>query len=143
MLLAQRTRCGMSPDSLCPRLVVSYPYRPAFLLSLLIAVTLSLTMLGCAGVSAGSTSSSPPTVSLFPNSASLHSGSQQQFAATVSNANDDSVNWSATQGSITSTGLYTAPSVVSTKTASVTVTTVADASVHAVVNVTIMPPNPL
>ena len=132
----------MSPDSLCPRLAVSYFYRPAFYLSIALVITLSLCMLGCAGVSAstGFRSSTPPTVSLSPATVSLHSGAQQQFSATVSNANDDSVNWAASEGSITPTGLYTAPSVASTKTVNVTATTVADASVQAVVNVTIMPP---
>jgi hypothetical protein len=130
----------MSPDSLCPRLAGSYACRSAFYLFIAFVIALSLSMLGCAGVSAGSTSPPQPTVSLIPNSVSLHSGSQQQFSATVSNANDDSVNWSASQGSITSTGLYTAPSVSSVKTVDVTATTVADASVQAVVNVTIMPP---
>ncbi len=133
----------MSPDSPCPKLTISYCSCSAFYLSTALVVTLSLTMLGCAGVSAGSTSSPPPSVSLFPNSVSLHSGSQQQFSATVSNATDDSVNWSASQGSITPSGLYTAPTVASTKTVNVTATTVADASVQAVVNVTIMPPDPL
>lgn len=133
----------MSPDSLCPRLPASYSCRSALYPSIAFVATLSLSMLGCAGVSAGSISSSPPTVSLLPNFVSLHSGSQQQFSATVSNANDDSVNWSASQGSITSTGLYTAPSVASTKTINVTATIVADTSVHAAVNVTVMPPDPL
>src|SRR5206468_112467 len=99
-----------------------------------------LGMLGCAGVSASNSprSSTPPTVSLSPTTVSLRSGAQQQFSATVSNANDDSVNWTTSQGSITSTGLYTAPSVSSPKTVNVTATTVVDVGIHAVVNVTIL-----
>src|ERR1043165_8107801 len=101
----------MSPDSLCPRLAASYGPRPAFYLSVSFVITLGLSMLGCAGVSAstGFKSSTPPTVTLTPATVSLHSGAQQQRSATVSNSNDDNVNWAATQGSITSTGLYTAP----------------------------------
>jgi hypothetical protein len=145
MLLAGARGYGMSPDSLYPRLAAYYSCRPAFYLSITLVITLSLSMLGCAGVSASKsfTSSAPPTVSLSPATVSLQSGVQQQFFATVTNANDDSVNWSASQGDITPTGLYTAPPVSSIETVNVTATTVADASIHAVVTVTIMPPDPL
>jgi len=143
MLLAGARGVGCPPDSPCPRLTVSY-CRPAFYLSITLVITLSLSMLGCAGVSAGNNfqSSNPPTVSLSPTTVSLHSGVQQQFSATVTNASDDGVNWSASEGEITPAGLYTAPQVSSIETINVTATTVADAGVHAVVNVTIMPPAP-
>jgi hypothetical protein len=47
---------------------------------------------------------SPPTASLAP-------GATQQFSATVTGASDASVTWSASGGTITAAGLYTAPSI--------------------------------
>ena len=100
-------------------------------------------MSGCAGVSAAKSFTSPPTnpaVSLSPVTVSLHSGDQQQFTATVTNTSDGSVTWSANQGTITSTGLFTAPSVSSMTTIGVTATSVADVGAQGVVNVTVTPP---
>jgi hypothetical protein len=51
----------------------------------------------------------PVVVSVTPGTATLLGGAQQQFAATVSNAADTGVTWSASAGTITATGLFTAP----------------------------------
>jgi hypothetical protein len=99
-------------------------------------------MCGCAGVSASNSFTPPPAstnVALAPLSVSLHSGDQQQFVATVTNASDDAVTWSANQGTITSLGLFTAPAVSSTITVGVTATSVSDTKAQAVVNVTVTP----
>jgi hypothetical protein len=63
---------------------------------------------------------SPPpiTVAISPTAATVSPGGQQQFAATVTGTNDKSVTWNVTGtgciayycGTITSRGLYTAPS---------------------------------
>jgi hypothetical protein len=101
---------------------------------------LCLVLWGCAGLSAAKSFTSPtPNISLSPVSAIIHSGDQQQFAATVTNAGDTGVNWSAGQGAITSAGLFTAPTVSATQTVSITATSISDASVQAAVNVTVMP----
>jgi hypothetical protein len=77
----------------------------------------------------GGSSSSMPTVTVSPATANVQEGSTQQFSATVTNEADTAVNWTvngvaggnATTGTISSTGLYTAPDVVPSP-ASVTVT---------------------
>jgi hypothetical protein len=48
-------------------------------------------------------------VSISPISATLPSGGVQQFTATVSGSRNEEVSWSATSGSVSSEGLYTAP----------------------------------
>jgi hypothetical protein len=55
-------------------------------------------------------------VSLSPTSASIQAGGQQQFTAYVSGTSNTAVNWSASGGTITSAGLYTAPSAAGTYT---------------------------
>ena len=65
---------------------------------------------------------SPPpiTVTISPTTATVSPGGQQQFAATVTGSSDKSVTWNVTGtgciayncGTITSLGLYTAPSTV-------------------------------
>lgn len=59
----------------------------------------------------------PPTVtgvSISPTASSLQTGAQQQFSATVAGAANTGVIWSASGGTITSTGLYTAPGAAGT-----------------------------
>jgi hypothetical protein len=80
------------------------------------------------------------SVSISPASASVASGARQQFAATVSNASNPQVTWSASPGSITTTGLYTAPTVSSAATAAVTATSQADPTRKAISAVQITPP---
>jgi RHS repeat-associated protein len=59
----------------------------------------------------------PITVSVAPATVSLTAGQTQQFTATVTNAANTAVTWSIPQsapGSISASGLYTAPSTIST-----------------------------
>jgi hypothetical protein len=79
------------------------------------------------------------TVSVSPSTASLSSGGTQQFTATVTGTANTAVTWSATAGSIGSNGLYTAPVVKSTSSATVTATSQADSSQSASAAVTINP----
>ena len=51
----------------------------------------------------------PIVVAISPSSASLAFGASQQFTATVTGTSDPGVDWTATCGSITAGGLYTAP----------------------------------
>ena len=76
--------------------------------------------------SARVTVSAPVAVSISPASVSLQTGGTQQFTAIVTGSTNTSVAWSATGGSISSSGLYTAPSTTATYT--VTATSVADTS---------------
>ncbi len=60
------------------------------------------------------TAGTPVGVSIAPGSSALSPGSPQQFTAAVSGTTNTAVTWSASGGTISSTGLYTAPSAVST-----------------------------
>ena len=66
------------------------------------------------------------TVSISPAKATLNSGTTKQFTATISGTSNSGVTWSATVGTVTSNGLYTAPIVTAIKDAYVTATSVAD-----------------
>jgi hypothetical protein len=80
-----------------------------------------------AGVMPGSavvtvTASAPPPVtsniqvSVSPTAASLQTGGQQQFSASVSGTSNTAVTWSASNGSIAANGMYTAPTNAGTYT---------------------------
>ena len=89
-------------------------------------------------------------VFIFPTSPSVQFGHKLQFTATVSNATDDTVLWSlsgdgcsgATCGTISDSGLYTAPNIIpSPSTVAVTATAAADTSKSASAVVTIYAPS--
>jgi hypothetical protein len=77
----------------------------------------------------GGSSNNTPSVMVSPATANVQEGSTQQFSASVTNSADTVVNWTvngvaggnSTVGTVSSTGLYTAPDVVPSP-ASVTVT---------------------
>ena len=92
----------------------------------------------------------PVTVTVAPKTANVVVGATQQFTATVANANDTSVTWQvngvvggdATNGTISVTGLYTAPVAVPNPAAvNVTAVSVADStkSDNATVTITATP----
>ena len=91
------------------------------------AVMLVLALAACGNN--GNTPPNNPSVTVSPATANVQEGSQQQFTATVSNTNDNAITWqvngvtggNATVGTISATGLYTAPSVIPNP-ASVTIT---------------------
>jgi hypothetical protein len=76
-------------------------------------------------------------VSISPTSSSMVTGGTQQFSATVSGTTSTRVTWSVASGggTISASGLYTAPSTAGT--ASVVATSVADSRSSALANVTI------
>jgi Fe-S cluster assembly iron-binding protein IscA len=91
----------------------------------------------------------PVAVSISPAAAQVVAGAQKQFTATVTGTTNASVSWSiigsgctgAACGTITASGLYTAPSAVpSPPQVSVTATSMADATKSATASVTIIPP---
>ncbi len=75
------------------------------------------------------------TVNVSPASPSVQSGQAQQFTAAVSGATNTAVTWTAAHGTITSSGLYTAPTVQSASTDTVSATSVASASTIAIIQV--------
>ena len=117
-----------------------------------ILITLGMSVLesfGCAGLST-TVHPIPVSVTISPTSATVTAGGTQQFTATVQNASNTAVTWqvngvtggSATMGTISSSGLYTAPATVPSP-AAVTVKAVSQAdptkSASAQVTITAVP----
>jgi hypothetical protein len=98
---------------------------------------------GCGGGLAvgGSSSASSTAVSVAasPSNASVISGNTRQFTAVVSNSQNKAVTWSATAGSVTSSGLFTAPTVSAATQIRVTATSKADSTKSATVALTVNP----
>jgi hypothetical protein len=127
-----------------PRLPSHLSGRTAIFLCILSS---ALSFAGCAGSagSPGSVSNTPPTaaavtVAVSPPSASVQTGSTQQFSATVAGTSNTGVTWSATGGTISSAGLFTAGGIAGSY--AVTATSLADTSKSAQVPVTLTAPAP-
>jgi hypothetical protein len=103
------------------------------------AFALLLIMTGCGG--SGSSKNSAITIAISPGSTTLSALQTQQFTATVANTSNTSVIWAVTGGgTISSAGLYTAPSVIPSSVAvSVTATSQADSSKSATIHVNLLP----
>jgi Putative Ig domain len=78
-------------------------------------------------------------VTVSPASLALGSGKTQQFSAQVTNTSNHQVTWSATAGSISSTGVFVAPNVNSATTVAVVATSKADTSKHVLAIVSVTP----
>ena len=91
---------------------------------------------------ASSLAPAPTTVIISPVTATIGTGATQAFTATVSGATSTTVTWSvqegATGGTVSSTGLYTAPTVAGTY--HVVATSQADTSKKAVATITVTAP---
>jgi Bacterial Ig-like domain (group 2) len=109
------------------------------------AFALTLGLVGCGSSSSGPTPtpSTTITVALNHTSVTVAAGATEQFTATVKGSTNTSVTWSvdgvsrgnSTTGTISSSGLYTAPTVAGSHT--VTATSVADTSASAKAAVTV------
>jgi hypothetical protein len=88
-----------------------------------------------ASASAAVTVTAAVSVSISPASASILVNGTQQFTATVTGSSNTAVTWSATAGSVSSSGLYTAPGTAGTYT--VKATSVADNTKSASATVTV------
>jgi Putative Ig domain len=111
--------------------------RCAILITLVSALLL---LAACAGVSTASPNSSNPlavVVTVSPATPSVVSAGTIQFSAVVTNTSNTAVTWSASPGSISSAGLYQAPTVTVTTNATVTATSVADTTKSGTASVTI------
>ena len=122
-------------------------------LDLTIAICLLLSITACGGGTQnnnneGGGSSSPTiSVSISPTSATVSAGSTQQFHATVTGSSNTAVQWqvnnvaggSSQTGTISSSGLYTAPSPTNTLHVTVTAVASADSSKTANAAVTVNP----
>jgi hypothetical protein len=81
-------------------------------------------------------------VSILPKTATVASGGTQLFTATVTGSTNTAVTWSATTGSVSSSGLFTAPTVSTNTTVTVTATSQALTSQSASATVTVTPSVP-
>ena len=100
----------------------------------------SLGLTGC-GVSSGASANSGAqtvAVAISPSTASVVSGGTKQFSATVTGTSTTGVTWSASGGTISSTGLYTAGGTGGSY--AVTATSLADRSKSAQAKVTVTAP---
>ena len=84
------------------------------------------------------------SVSVSPASAVVYGSQTQQFVATILGSGNTAVTWSASPagtGSISSSGLYTAPvTVITQQTVTVTATSAADSTKSASASITLEPP---
>jgi len=89
----------------------------------------------------------PVTVTVAPSTATIQANATQQFTATVANSTNTAVNWSvnnvpggnATVGTVSATGLYTAPSVTANLVVSISAAWAGDASRVGSAQVTVTP----
>ena len=79
------------------------------------------------------------TVTVSPLGSAVQSGGSLQFRAAIEGTSNTSVVWSAGAGSISDTGLFTAPKVTSLTTLKITATSVADSSKQARAMVSVTP----
>lgn len=79
----------------------------------------------------------PVSISVSPTTVTVPSSGSQQFLATVLNTTNTAVTWTASQGTISTTGSYVAPAVTSNTAVTVTATSVADTTKTAKSNVTV------
>ena len=95
---------------------------------------------GCGGAIGG------VSVSITPTAGTLHGGQSQQFSATVTNASSTAVTWSISPAgvrTISATGLYTAPTTISSQqTVTVKATSQVDPAQSASATITLLPPVP-
>ncbi|MGA2859471.1 MAG: Ig domain-containing protein [Candidatus Sulfotelmatobacter sp.] len=90
-------------------------------------------------VSPSTSSASAPAISISPGTATVPSQGQQQFSAKISGSANTAVTWSASPGTISSSGVFTAPKVTSNTSVIITATTAAEPSLHAAATVTVSP----
>jgi hypothetical protein len=76
-------------------------------------------------------------ISVSPTTATVASGGTEQFSAQITDTSNTAVTWSATAGTVSTTGLFTAPTVTATETVTVKATSVADNTKSASATVTV------
>jgi hypothetical protein len=91
-------------------------------------------------VSQPSTTVPSVQVAISPASFTLAPGASHQFSAEVSNASNVDVIWSASAGTITATGLFTAPNVSAPTTVQLIATSKADPGKRAIASVSVSAP---
>lgn len=123
-------------------------------LALIAAFAVCAALIGCGSKSSSSTTTTttnPVTVVLSPGATSVITGTTVQFSATVSNATNTAVTWevnnvtggSATTGTISTAGLYTAPATVpNPNTVEIEAVSQQDTTIKGTAGVTVTAPAP-
>jgi hypothetical protein len=118
--------------------------KASFILFAALSVASSLLSIGCNTMPRSAAAASPANpctscvaMQISPTEPSVVPGEKVQFSATMSNTNKTAVTWSASEGTISSSGLFTAPANPSAKFISVTATSVAQSGAEARTVVTI------
>lgn len=117
---------------------------------LVLSVLILPLIFGCGEASSSNVVPPPPTsvvsVSVAPNSVTLGAGESSQLTATVTGTSNTAVTWSLFEcsgpecGTITSSGLYTAPSPIPAElTVTITATSAADPTKFGAVTIRLMP----
>ena len=88
-----------------------------------------------AGIHVGAVAPTGVAVAISPTTSTLGSGATQQFTVSVTGSTNTAVTWSATGGTVTTSGLYTAPASAGTYT--VTAVSAADTPKSASATVTV------
>ena len=83
------------------------------------------------------------SVSISPSSGSMPSGESRQFDAIVKGTSNTGVAWSVSAGSISKTGMFTAPPVKQTTNVAVTATSLADKTKKASATIAVSAPVPV
>ncbi len=117
------------------------------LLTLSISTCLLLSIVACGGGTQNNNSSSSVAITISPASATVSSGATSQFQASVTGSSNTTVQWEVNQvaggnsqvGTISSTGLYTAPSTTVVLKVTVTAVAAADPTKTANATVTVNP----
>lgn len=126
--------------------------QPNRISSCLLVVSALALWTACSGLSSSNSGSSPnkpsqPTnpqisITISPTMATVAAGGSQQFTATVTGTSQTGVAWWATAGTISATGLFTAPASSSAMNVMVTATSAADHKTTATAAVSITAPKP-
>lgn len=112
-------------------------------LTLVVYLGLGL-LVACGGSSSNSIQQQPVAVSIASAPANIGAGANWQYSATVSGSSNQTVTWTATAGTIDSTGLFIAPTTFpSSPTVTITATSAADSSATKSTTVTVQPNDPL
>jgi hypothetical protein len=117
--------------------------QPGKVMSCLLASGALALWTACSGLTFSSSASSPNlpqpqiVVTISPTTATVAAGGSRQFTAIVKGTNETGITWSATAGTISTAGLFTAPRPASATNVTVTATSAADHKTTAKASVSI------
>jgi hypothetical protein len=124
------------------RLVIVRVFVVIFLLTTITALVACGNMLQ-SSTGSSSTKTTPennvPSIKVLPSNTTVTSGGTQQFTAQVENTSNTGVKWSTSIGSISQTGLFSAPAVTTPQTFTVTAVSLSSVAVSASMAATIVP----